>query len=86
MRKVVTRLWPKVAGVDGQTLTFRISAQETTEGPTTFGPVMTYTIGQDSSLDTFVSGRFLGITVESNGGTPWQVGSIDMEYREVGGF
>jgi hypothetical protein len=85
-RKMVTRLWPKVSGRIGDTLLFRVGGQDVTGGPVSLGPPVTFTIGQDTSVDTFVQGRFLSMEIVSEGGAPWRIGTIDVEYREVGLF
>ena len=85
-RKMVTRIWPKVSGAAGDTIEFRVGGQENTGGPISLGPSVQYTIGQDGPIDTMVQGRFLSLNVSSNGGSLWRLGSIDVEYRVVGGW
>lgn len=85
-RKLVARLWPKVTGRTGDTLQFRVGGQEITGGPITLSPPVTFTIGQDESIDTFVQGRFMSIEVTSSGGGVWRMGSLDIEYRGLGGW
>ena len=83
---MITRVWPKVTGRSGDVLTFRLGGQETAVGPVTLGPRVTYTIGQETPVDTFVQGRFLSVNVESLGGAAWRMGSFDLEFREAGAF
>jgi hypothetical protein len=85
-RKMVSRIWPKVVGDEGDILTFRVSGQDVTGGPVTLGPPVTFTIGQDVSIDTFLQARFLGLEVRSSGGNPWRLGTVDIEFRELGGW
>lgn len=85
-RKMVSRIWPKITGQIGDTLSIRLGGQEITGGPISLSSPVTFTIGQDQSVDTFVQGRFLSIEITSTGGAPWRMGSIDIEYREVGGW
>lgn len=83
-RKQVKALWPKVTGRTGDTLTFRVTAQEHATGPVTLSEPLTYTIGQSDPLDVFLTGRYFGMEVTSLGGAPWRMGTIDVEYRGVG--
>jgi len=85
-RKMVARVWPKVIGRTGDVLELRIGGQETTGGPIALSRVLPFTIGQGVPLDVFVQGRFLSLEVVSNGGAPWRMGSIDVEFRPVGAF
>lgn len=85
-RKMINRIWPKVIGRTGDTLTFRVGGQEITGGPVNLGPPVTFTIGQSDSIDTMVQGRFLSMEITSDGGAPWRMGSIDIEFRGVGGW
>jgi len=85
-RKMVARVWPKVIGRTGDVLELRIGGQETTGGPIALSKVLPFTIGQGVPLDVFVQGRFLSLEVVSNGGAPWRMGSIDLEYRPLGAF
>lgn len=82
--KLINRVWPKLSGTVGDIVQIRIGSQDVTGGPVSLGPVVDYTIGVTTSVDTFTEGRFLSIEISSNGGSPWRLGSIDIEYREVG--
>lgn len=85
-RKLVTRIWPKVFGREGDTLTFRLGAQDITGGPISLIDPITFTIGQDTHLDCFLEGRFLAVQVASDGGAVWRMGSLDVEYKPTGAF
>ncbi len=49
-----------------------------------WSPPVTVEIGAAEPVDTFASGRFLALEISSLGGAPWRLGSIDVEYRELG--
>lgn len=84
-RKTVVRLWPKVVGTEGDTITFRVGGQDTVGGPVTLGPSLTFTIGSEDPIDCFAQGRFITLLVDSkNTIEPWRIGTIDVEYRENG--
>lgn len=84
-RKMVSRVWPKVIGTPGDVIRFRIGGQETANGTTALGPVMEYEIGAEQALHCLVQGRFLTLLVDSDDtAEPWRLGTIDVEYREVG--
>lgn len=86
MRKQISRLWPKLEGVVGDVVQFRIGGQEISGGPTSLGPVLDYVIGQNEPLDMFVSGRYMTVIVESSDVGPWRLGSFDVEYTEQGAW
>lgn len=85
-RKMISRVWPKMSGDVGDVIIFRVSGQEITGGPVNLGPELPFVIGQDYPIHCMVQGRFLGLEVRSTGGGAWRLGSIDVEYREVGGW
>ncbi len=86
-RKMVTRVWPKFEGSEGDVVNFRIGGQETAGGPVSLGPTMAHTIGSGVPLDCLVQGRFMTLLVDSAAtNEAWRLGSIDVEYREVGGW
>ncbi len=86
VRKMVSRIWPKITGRDGDQLEIRLGGQEITGGPVALQPPVMFTIGQDYPIDTFVQGRFLSMEITSQGGAPWRMGTMDLEFKEVGGW
>ena len=83
--KMIQRVWPKIIGRAGDIITFRLGGQQITGGPITWAPPVDFVIGTDPShLDTFVTGRFLSMEISSDGGAPWAMGSIDLEFVEQG--
>ena len=86
VRKMVSRIWPKIEGRDGDVVNIRMGGQEITGGGITLGPSVEFTIGQDRHIDTFTTGRFLYFEVSSHGGAVWRLGSFDLEFSEQGLF
>lgn len=86
-RKIVSRIWPKISGRDGDVVKIRLGGQDVTGGPTDLSPPVDFVIGSDQPVDAFVSGRFITLIVESDDTVaPWRMGTVDVEYREVGGW
>ena len=85
-RGLIRRIWPKVTGTDGDALSFTLLSQETADGPVVRSATQTYYIGQNRHIDVMLAGRFLGIEVKSVGGSPWRMGTVDIEYRPIGRF
>lgn len=86
-RKLVARLWPKVTGRRGDVLSFRVGGQELTGGSVDLSDAIPFEIGAELPVDVLVQGRFLTVIVESSGAAaPWRMGSIDVEFRELGGW
>jgi hypothetical protein len=83
-RVMVSRLRPDVQGNEGTELTFRLSSQESANGPVTVGPDLAFIVGQTETLDSFLTGRFMGLEVLSDAGQPWVLGNIELTTREVG--
>jgi hypothetical protein len=85
-RKMIKAVWPKLEGTEGDVVTFRVGGQEKSGGPVTWAGPVDYAIGQESPVECFVQGRFMAIEVSSQGGDPWRLGTLDVEYRGVGGW
>ncbi|MCP4823970.1 MAG: hypothetical protein GY892_07605 [Shimia sp.] len=85
-RKLISRVWPKISGNPGDLVYFRVGGQEVAQGPTTLSPPIAFTIGGNAPLDTFVTGRFMTVLVESENTSLWRLGSFDVEFKEVGGW
>lgn len=85
-RKMVGRIWPKVAGTAGDVLQIRAGGQEETEAPVTWAPAQAFVVGSGQSIDVFQQGRYLALEISATGGHGWRLGSVDVEYREVGGW
>ena len=84
--KLAVRVWPKIEGHTGDVVTFRIGAQEQQGAPVRLSPPVDYVIGDPRPLDVFAAGRFLSFHVLSSDTSVWRLGSIDVEYRELGGW
>ena len=84
VRKSIRRIWPKVTGRPGDTLTFRVGGQEESNSPVAWGPPVEFVIGESNQIDCMVQGRFMALEVQSVGGAAWRMGTVDVEYREVG--
>ena len=85
-RKLVKQIWPKFAGVAGDIIQVRMGGQEITGGPITLVAPVNFVIGQAEPLDLWISGRYLYLQIESNGGSPWALGSMDIVYRDLGAW
>ena len=65
----------------------RVGGQELTGGSVDLSDAIPFEIGAELPVDVLVQGRFLTLIVESSGAAaPWRMGSIDVEYRELGGW
>lgn len=83
-RKMIRRVWPKLAGQDGDLVRIRVGGQDVTGGSTDWADPVQFEIGADQAVDTFIQGRFLALEVSSDDGAPWRLGTVDVEFREVG--
>lgn len=83
-RKMIKAVWPKLAGREGDTVTFRVGGQETAQGATQWADPVDIAIGAVVPVECFVQGRYISLEVTSQGGDPWRMGSIDIEFRGEG--
>jgi hypothetical protein len=85
-RSMFDRLRPDVDGSAGTVLKFRLSAQESANGPVTLAPAVDYAVTESDTVDVFIQGRFMGLQIASSGGEPWVLGNLEFYSREVGGW
>ena len=83
-QKLISTVWPKVEGRIGDVLNIRVGAQEITGGTTAWSDPYPYKIGEDDRLDVFLSGRFMAFEIASEAAQSWTLGTVDVEYRELG--
>ena len=84
--KMISRVWPKLVGRQGDVVTFRLGGQAITGGPVSWNAPVDFVIGSNNHLDVFVTGRYLSMELESVGGAQWRMGSIDVEWRKMGAW
>ncbi|QDY70133.1 hypothetical protein [Qingshengfaniella alkalisoli] len=83
-RKMIRAIWPKVRGREGDIVTFRVGGQERSGGAMRWADPVAFAIGSDDPVEVFVQGRYMVLEVTSDGGEPWRMGTIDVEYRGAG--
>ena len=84
--KTVSRFRPRVKAPNGTVLTFRIGGAMDLYGPITWAEPVTFTVGNDVSVDAFATGRYLAYRVESTAAYQWRFEGLDMEYQARGGW
>lgn len=85
-RKLASRIWPKVTGQPGDRLSVRVGGKDAEDGATEWAGAQEFTIGAGQSVDAFIEGRYLSIEVASIDAGEWVFGSVDIEFRHVGGW
>jgi hypothetical protein len=84
--KTVTRVRPRLMAPTGSVLTFRVGGQMDPYGDIEWSAPVTFTVGQDSSVDAFASGRFLAYRIESTLAYGWRLEGLDFEFIPRGGW
>ena len=85
-RKFVRRLWPRFISGIGQVFEISIGVSEFASEPPTYGPVQTFVVGTDRFVNVNQSGNYLAYKIESTGGLPWVLPSLDLEVELMGQF
>ncbi len=82
--KRVWRIWPRVIGTVGDTLTFWIGAREALSGSTNYsGPYM-FTIGTDNWIDVRFDARIIDLRVEYSGISTFRLYGMGVDYEGSG--
>lgn len=84
--KLVTRVYLYVNANPGTQLLCRVGSQMDPSGPITWSAQVTYTVGSSAWVDTYSSGRFHSIEVQSTAAASWSLPAFDLEYRPRGYF
>lgn len=83
-RKLICRVWPKVDGRDGDTLTITVGGQETAGGLVTWSSPQTFTIGAGRPVEVFITGRYMALEIKADTGAAWTLGTFDVEFKGAG--
>lgn len=84
--KIIQRIYPKIYGDAGDTVTVSVGYSATPYGTPTYVENMTYTIGTDTYLEPLVSARYLALKFSSSATAFWRLDSLDVEYETLGEF
>lgn len=82
--KLVKAIYPRVDAVPGTSLNVRIGGAMTADGTYTWTPSTSYTVGTSLATYGLISGRYIGVKLESTAGAPWRCRSLDIEYEITG--
>jgi hypothetical protein len=82
--KLIKSIRPRIDAPYGTTVSVRAAGTMVADGGYTFTPGTTYTVGQSEKADMLVTGRYIGIKIDSSIGVPWRCRSIDIEYEICG--
>lgn len=83
-KKLIRRLWPRMAGSAGTVVTLRAGGHDQPNGPISWAAPVSFTIGVDEKIDTFATGRYLAFEITSESEQPWAITGIDCEYSLQG--
>lgn len=83
--KMIRAIWPRLEGTVGGVVTVSLAgmaSHDATPSYTTFN----YTIGTNTKIDTFVSGRVFAIKFSSNTNISWKLHGYELDYQPGGRF
>ena len=82
--KHIYRFRPYIKGSGSVSITL-YGEEDPESGYTQYGPY-TYTIGSTYKIDCRASGRFIGVRIESEADSEWEVSSYHMDYQVSGDY
>lgn len=80
----VRRLFPKVIGTAGDTLSIRVGARSSPDGSVTYSGPFTFTVGTDYKIDCRVSGRWITLQATYSGTNSIRIAGFDVEFDPDG--
>ncbi len=81
---MVKRVFPKVIGTPGETITIYIGTRNNIEDEVNFSTPRTYTIGTDAFVNFLEMGRIIDIRFEYDGTSPLRLHGFDVEWDSHG--
>lgn len=85
-RAILRRVWPRISGDAGTTITVSVGWQETREDSVTWLTSKTFVVGAKRPVDFVMAYRYLSIRFEESSGARWQYGGFDLEIAPLGKF
>lgn len=73
--KTIKSLVPRFTAPEGTVIYITFGSQMDAEGAVTWGDRITYTVGSTRKADSFATGRFIAIRIETEGGPKWSLKS-----------
>jgi hypothetical protein len=86
MRKLITRLVPRVEGQPGDVLKFRMGGQAFFGQPVQWNSPVDFVIGTDVAVSDIVEGRLISFRCEGTTDKPWTLHSHTIHVVEQGNF
>ena len=84
--KLLKRVWPKIEGIDGTVIKFRLGCHDSPNSPIAWGDQLEFEIGADSKVDGFTQGKYLAVEITSDTVQPWRMSGMELEYTFAGAF
>lgn len=82
--KRVMRVYPKVLGTKGDTISVQCGTREAVDGVVTWGPAQEFRIGVDYKVEFRLSARLFDIRFEYAGSNRWRLFGYDVEFEPEG--
>lgn len=86
VRKLVTRLVPRIDGVQGDVIMITMGGQSYFHQPIRWGTPQPFVIGQSISVDDIVEGRLVSVRFEGTTQGSWRLYQYAVRYVEQGEF
>lgn len=80
----VKRVYPKVIGAAGDTISVAVGVRNTFEDTTAWEPAQTFTIGTDTFINTRAMGRIIDLSFTHTTAEPLRMFGFDIEWDQAG--
>lgn len=84
--KLIKSIFPRIKAASGTRVQFQVGGAMDVEGEVTWSDPIFYTTGSTYKADSFASGRFLAIRIQSVDNAPFEIRSVDIEYSMMGSY
>lgn len=82
--KRIWKIWPKVIGTTGDTLTFWIGARTALSGAVNYSGPYRFTIGTDNWINVRFDARIIDLRVEYSGTATFRLYGMNIDYEDAG--
>ena len=84
--KTLRAVFPRIDAPSGTSVTIQAGASMDAETGYVWSPPVTYTVGSTYRVDTFATGRFIGLRVSSSSSGSWRIKSMDFDFVQRGTY
>jgi len=82
--KLISALWPNVAGPSGTEITIQVGSQQKASEPISWSPSQTFIIGTTDHIDAMIEGKYISVKFSSTTSNSWKLYNFMLDTELMG--